>query len=77
MAQFIHIKDMGCELLEYLNYSVYFYTVSFWTVPSPTSNTERHDVFNNRFVEHGYECFTYLKVKLTQFPEKIELFFLL
>ena len=33
------MSDMGCEFFGYLNYSVYFHTVSYGTVPSLTWNT--------------------------------------
>ena len=72
MVSFIHMWDMGCEFLGYLNYSVYFHTVSPRTVPSPTSNTKGQDTFNNRLVEKGNDCSIYLK--LTHVPDKIKSF---
>ena len=56
----------------YLNYSVYFHTVSFRTFPSPARKTKRKASLNNRIVEESNEYFVYLK--LIQFPDKIESF---
>ena len=64
------MRGTGCGFFWYLNYSVYFHTLSFWSVPSSTSNTERQYTFNNRLVEKHNECFIYLK--LTQFPNEME-----